>query len=77
MIERYPVKTSTNQFCDTIATRIARYESIVAGPLCPLGCAVSLRTQTSPFALIGKCNAPDLSSFQWVCHGEMWRNPNL
>ena len=26
MIVQYPIKTSTKEFCDTIATRIARYE---------------------------------------------------
>ena len=33
IVVRYPIKTSTKEFCDTIATNIARYESIAAGPL--------------------------------------------
>ena len=33
IIVRYRIKTSTQEFCDTITTSIARYESIAAGPL--------------------------------------------
>ena len=60
IVVRYPIKTSTKQFCHTIATSIARYEKYRCSASKPVKWPKSNEiTLLNPFAAIGPFSGPE------------------